>query len=86
MKKLTIILITTVALITGCSKFDRVQALHDCDFEATKKSLYSSEYKGYVRSCMTAKGYKFDFQREFCITVGEFIPDCWVYSWRVFLY
>ena len=69
-----------IFLLAGCSKFDKVQSINECDFSAVKS--HSDKYQ-YMYSCMREKGYLFTFDSH-CFTSNA-LESCWEYSWRVFL-
>lgn len=81
----SLIFITMLVLIAGCSKMDKQQALADCKFEAVKKMHSESGESDYTYSCMKANGYLLSVNRG-CSEVYTILPDCWDYSWRVFLH
>lgn len=81
----SLIFITMLVLIAGCSKMDRQQALDDCKFDAVKAKQSESEQGHYAYSCMKAKGYSLSGNQG-CSDVYTILPECWDYSWRVFLH
>lgn len=81
-----LIFITMLVLIAGCSKMDKQQALADCKFDAVKKMRNETgETDDYTYSCMKANGYS-PIANNVCYAVYPLSPDCWDYSWRVFLH
>ena len=86
--------------ITGCSKYDKGQAIADCTFLETKSVVGkvnfdeyydSTAHSNYIFSCMHSKGYVNNLglganlgTGENCITLST-TSSCWNYSWRVFL-
>ena len=85
MKK--ILLFCLIFSLLGCSKYDKVQAGHSCEYKAVQKyKLQDSENKKeFIFACMQESGYKYSGWGNSTCSDFSFSDECWEYTWRVFL-